>query len=285
MPYIEHKYGKTFYTKKGSGKNTPIIMLHGGPGGTHSPQSPIFDLAKGRRVYSYTQVGSGKSSATSQKHWTVATFVDELAILIDAWGLTDFHLMGASWGTTLALEYYLCKKGKGVRSLAFLSPMFSAKDWHNDAKQLLKRMSPKHQKIIRYCHEIGATGTEVYQGVMKAYYAKHVCRNPKILAEMFARINPNGGDVYRFMWGESEFEPTGTLKTYDQVAALKKIAAPTIIMCGEHDEATPTTAKKYVKKIPNAEFSEIRGAAHAFLKEKPKPTLKVLDKFIGSVEA
>lgn len=86
------------------------------------------------------------------------------------------------------------------------------------------------------------------------------------------------------MWGENEFEPSGTLKTYDQVAALSKIAVPTIIMCGEYDEATPTTAKKYLKKIKGAQFAEVKSAAHVFLKEKPIPTLKVLEKFIAGVE-
>ncbi len=284
MPYIEHKYGKTFYTKKGSGKQIPIIMLHGGPGGTHNPNSPIFDLAKERQVYCYTQIGSGKSSATQKKHWTIKTFVDELALLIKAWGLTEFHLMGGSWGTTLALEYYLRKKGKGVKSLSFLSPMFSASDWQKDANKLIKQLSPEQQKVIRYCHEIDATDSAVYQRAMAAYYSKHVCRDAKKLADMFARKNPNGGHIYRHMWGVSEFSATGTLKNYDQVNQLKDINVPTLIMCGEHDEATPATAKKYTKKIANAQFGEVKGASHTFLIEKPKPALKVIRAFISGLE-
>lgn len=284
MAFIKHKFGKTHYTKKGSGKKTPIIWLHGGPGGTHNPQGNVFQLANGRKVYCYTQIGSGKSSAISKKHWTIKTFVEELEILIKKWGLKEFHLMGGSWGTTLALEYYLRKKGKGVKSLVFQSPMFSAKDWHNDAKRLIKKMSKKDQKIFKYCHEIGATDSCVYKDAMMRYYLKHVLRDRKKLTSSFSKPNPNGNKIYYYMWGASEFEPTGTLKTYDRVKDLKKINVPSIIICGEHDEATPETGIKYANKIKNGSFSEVKGASHAIWAEKPSKIKKVINEFLKEIE-
>ena len=150
MAFIEHKLGKTHFTKKGRGTKTPIIWLHGGPGGTHSPDSKLFTMAQDRVVYSYTQIGSGKSSKIKSSQYTIKTFVDELSYLIKAWNLKEFHLMGGSWGTTLALEYYLAKKGKGVKSIVFQSPMFSAKDWQNDANELIAKL-PKQTSGTGYC--------------------------------------------------------------------------------------------------------------------------------------
>ena len=284
MPFIQHKFGKTHYTKKGNGNKTPIIWLHGGPGGTHDPKSSVFNLADQRKVYCYTQIGSGKSSPTSKKYWTIKTFVEELDLLIKAWGLTEFHLMGGSWGTTLALEYYLRKKGKGVKSIVFQSPMFSAKDWHNDAKKLIQKMSAKDQKIIRYCHEIEATDSKVYKKAMMNYYLKHVLRNKKELLKAFSKPNPTGNQIYEYMWGASEFEPTGTLKTYNQVHQLKKIKIPCLIICGEHDEATPETGIKYANLIEHASFSIIKGASHAIFKEKPQVITKVINQFLAEME-
>lgn len=284
MAYIKHKLGKTHYTKKGQGKKTPIIWLHGGPGGTHNPQGNQFKLANGRKVYCYTQIGGGKSSAIPKSKWNIKTFVEELDILINKWGIKEFHLMGGSWGTTLALEYYLRKKGKGVKSLVFQSPMFSAKDWHNDAKRLIKAMSKKDQKVFKYCHEIGTTDSQVYKDSMFNFYLKHVLRDKKKLTTGLSKPNPNGNKIYNYMWGVSEFEPTGTLKTYDRVKDLKKIKVPSMIICGQYDEATPETGIKYANKIKGCSFAQIKGASHAIWSEKPTKIKKVINEFLKEIE-
>ena len=284
MAYIIHKLGRTHYTKKGKGTKTPVVWLHGGPGGTHSPESKLFELAKDRKVYAYTQIGSGKSSKISKKSFKIKTFVDELDHLIEAWGLTEFHLMGGSWGTTLALEYYLAKKGKGIKSLTFQSPMFSAKDWENDAINLIKKLPKATQKIINYCHEIGATDSKVYKNAIFEYYLKHVLRSKKKLAAGLSKSNPNGEEIYLSMWGPSEFKPTGSLKSYDKVFSLCKIKVPTLIICGEHDEATPQTGIKYANMISGCSFSEIKGGAHSLWAEKPSAMKKIISSFLKELD-
>lgn len=285
MAFIEHKLGKTHYTRKGRNQKTPIIWLHGGPGGTHKPDGEVFQLAQDRLVYCYTQIGGGRSSATDKQHWTIKTFVAELSLLIDAWGLDEFHLMGGSWGTTLALEYYLRRRGKGVKSLVFQSPLFSSQDWKADAQRLIKALPADTRHVINTCHEIGATDAQVYQQAMKVYYLAHVIRSRKKLDEMFARQNPNGNLVYEYMWGPSEFEPTGTLKSYDRVSELSRIKVPSMVICGEYDEATPDTGVKYANKIAGCTFSEIKGASHSIWTEKPARIRGVINDFLESVES
>ena len=133
MAFIEHRLGTTHYTVKRKNPSLdPIIWLHGGPGGTHNPKGPVFSLATDRSVYAYTQLGSGRSSDLGKRRWRISTFVNELHELISAWGIESFHLMGGSWGTTLAVEYYLRHHGKGIQSLVLQSPMLSAADWQRD---------------------------------------------------------------------------------------------------------------------------------------------------------
>lgn len=285
MAFISHKFGKTHFTKKGRNKNTPIIWLHGGPGGAHRTDSNVFQLAGDRQVYCYTQIGGGKSSGTSRKNWNIKTFVEELDILIKSWGLSEFHLMGGSWGTTLALEYYLRRRGKGVASLVFQSPLFSSLDWHIDAKRLIKGLPGKTQKVINTCHEIGATDSKVYDAAVNEYYLKHVLRNKTKLKQGNRIPNPNGGKVYAYMWGPSEFEPTGTLKNYDRVADLSRIKVPTLIVCGEHDEATPETGARYANKIPGCSFAEIENASHAIWVERPARIRNVINDFLYETES
>jgi proline iminopeptidase len=287
MPFIEHRYGRTYYQSRGSrrAEKIPLICLHGGPGGHSRLMSDFFKLSDKRRVFLYDQIGGGRSSAIKPSLWKASTFVNELKLLIKAWELEEFHLFGASWGTTLALEYYLAVKGKGVRSLTFQSPMFSAADWSRDAAVLIRQLPKRQQKVINYCHEINATDSQVYRDAMKDYYARHVCRN-KNRAELASKIkNPNGNQIYEAMWGASEFSATGTLKNYNRVNELRQISCPTLLVCGQYDEARPATARRYTRLIPDARFSEIRGASHAIIAEKPRQLLHTVGTHITQADA
>lgn len=287
MPFIEHATGSTYFQTRGSKRSAglPIVCLHGGPGGHSHFLTDLFQLSNQRRVFIYDQIGSGRSSATEKKHWNIRTFVRELETLVDAWGLDRFHLEGGSWGTTLALEYYL--KGRNrrrVESLIFQSPMFSTSDWEKDARALIRDLPAADQKVIRYCHEIGATDSKVYQGAMKNYYAKHVCRNPARAKRAALIRNPNGNRIYEHMWGDSEFHATGTLKHYDRVNDLELIECPTLLICGQYDEARPATAKRYTRRIKDARFVEIPRASHAILAEQPRRFIRTVRHFLSEVE-
>ncbi len=287
MPYFEHKLGRTFYTCKGrnSENKKPLIFLHGGPGGVHDPKSPLFNLAKSRKIIMYDQIGGGKSTAIKPSQMHIETFVKELELLTTYLGLTEFHLAGGSWGTTLALEYYLRLKGKGVESLIFQSPMFSAKLWENDANKLIQNMAKQDQKIISYCHEINATDSNVYEDVMFKYYLKHVLRDKTKLTELMKRKNDNGKKVYQYMWGASEFKPTGTLKKYNRLSSLSKIKVPSLFICGQYDEATPESTALFSSKVENSENKVIKAASHVILKEQPTAMLKVISTFLENQEA
>jgi len=279
MPYISHSLGRTYYeTNKGSG--IPLIGLHGGPGGSCALNNIMLTKCTGRKIYVYDQLGSGRSSKTNKKRWNISTFVEELSILLKKWKLDEFHLMGGSWGTTLALEYYLRKKDKRIKSLIFQSPMFSTKIWHNDAKKLIKKLPRKEQDIIKYCELVGATDAKVYKEVEALYFKKHVLRKKlgKELAQKSRKLfNLN---IYEYMWGATEFNPTGTLKSYDRTVHLKKIKIPTLFICGEHDEATPASCRKFQRQVPGAKLVVLKGCSHVSQRENPQSFFKHLNQFL-----
>lgn len=287
MPYLHLNSGKTYYLSKGRTKkgSLPLIGLHGGPGGTHLSLFSLTWMATDRRVILFDQIGSGHSQSIESSQMKIPTFVENLSELLDKLKIKDFHLLGSSWGTTLALEYYLRKKDKRVASPTFQSPMFSTERWEADAKRLIKDMPEKEKKVIKYCHEIGATDSKVYKEAVKKYYAKHVYRLKKRPTWAPPRIlNHHGERVYMKMWGPSEFYATGTLKKYDRIKDLGKIKVPTLFMVGEYDEATPASAKLFSKKIPHSEVAVIKGASHSIFTEKPQQSHKRLGAFLNQVE-
>ena len=119
---------------------------------------------------------------------------------------------------------------------------------------------------------------------MDEYYLKHVLRNKTQAKKYKAASNPNGDKVYAHMWGPSEFEPTGTLKNYNRVPDLSRLKVPTLIICGEYDEATPETGIRYANKIPGCAFAEIKNASHAIWVERPARIRNVINNFLNELE-
>lgn len=100
----------------------PVLMLHGGPGGSHDSFEPLERLADtGRAVVLYDQAGCGDSGGPQDpSHWTVELFLDQLDAVRRELGLGRVHLLGHSWGGMLALEYAL-KRSDGLASLTLVA--------------------------------------------------------------------------------------------------------------------------------------------------------------------
>ena len=111
---------------------TPIVFLHGGPGGgCHDGYKQRFD-PKSQRVIFHDQRGCGRSTPYgSLDHNTTEDLVDDVEKIAARLKLTKFTLTGSSWGSTLALMYAL-KHPKRIAKL-ILSGVFTASqsevDW------------------------------------------------------------------------------------------------------------------------------------------------------------
>ena len=95
MPYVDHKFGKTYFQVRGSkrARGLPLVCLHGGPGGYSRYMTDLFALSGDRQVFIYDQIGGGRSSEIASPRWTIKTFVDELKHLRAAWGLDQFQYL------------------------------------------------------------------------------------------------------------------------------------------------------------------------------------------------
>ena len=99
--------GHTLYWRVHGNPKAPIVViLHGGPGGTHNPRlSAFFDPALWRVVL-FDQRGCGKSTPqASTAHNTVDKLVADMELLREALAIERWALFGGSWGTRLALAY------------------------------------------------------------------------------------------------------------------------------------------------------------------------------------
>ena len=96
------------------------------------------------------------------------------------------------------------------------------------------------------------------------FYKRHVCRAdpwPDYVLRSFQFIAEHGV-VYNTMNGPSEFHVVGTLKDWDITRRLGEIHVPTLVITGEHDEATPEINRTVTSAIPGAEAVIYPGASH-----------------------
>ena len=72
------------------------------------------------------------------------------------------------------------------------------------------------------------------------------------------------------------------LQEIDLLPLLHHMKVPTLVVCGEFDQATPPAlAKKIVEKIPDAKYVELPGCGHCPPLEQPDQFIAAIKDFVG----
>ena len=274
--------GNVWYKMIGSGQSgVPLVILHGGPGASHDYLESLGVLADERPVIFYDQLGCGNSDIPDDPAlWTVERFVEELGDVLAALGLKDVHLLGQSWGTTLAVEYMLRTKPNQVRSLVLSAPFLSATRWIGDQRAHLAHLPEKVQANVREAEATGNYDSAAYQEAVGEFYKRHVCRLEPWPEELNRTIEKISVPIYLSMFGPSEFSATGSLKDLELVDRLPEITVPVLFTCGRHDEATPETTALYQRSLPGSEMVVLEDASHEHHLEKPDEYLAIVRDFL-----
>lgn len=289
--FVPFRGYRTWYRVVGgerSQEKLPVVLLHGGPGGTHDYLEPLEALAEvgGRQVLFYDQIGCGKSDLPEDDSlWVVETFVDELDVIRRELGLDRVHLFGNSWGGMLAMEYALTRP-RGLESLILASSPASIPQWVEETGKLRAQLPQAVQDVLDRHEAAGTTDDPEYEEAAMVFYKRHVCRVepwPDCVLRSFQFIAEHGV-VYHTMNGPSEFHVTGNLRHWSVVARLPEIQAPTLVVTGEHDEATPAINKTVAAGIPGAESVIYPGASHMAHVEDTEGYVQLLDEFLSRVE-
>ena len=259
--YLPVPGGRIWYKVSGAGFGTPVILLHGGPGFSSFYLKPFEALGDDRPVVRYDQLGGGKSDRiTDTTLFTIAHFVRELDSLRAHLGYPKVHLLGHSWGTILAVEYYRVHP-EHVASLTLASAALDIPTWERNTRRLVGTLSDSAQRAIRTRERQGRFDAPDYQAALGEFYGKYVWRRP-VQADLDSLMSTVNEAIYNYMQGPSEFTITGTLKSYDGTPLLKDITVPTLYTVGEFDEADPPTIKRFAQMTPGAQVVVLPGAAH-----------------------
>jgi proline iminopeptidase len=280
--FIEVEGGKIWYAIMGEGDQTPVLYLHGGPGGTSNYN--LSEIAEDRPVIIFDQLGNGRSDHHHDTSlMTVHNLVEQVRAVKVALKLNEFYLSGGSWGTALSLEYYN-KYPEGIKGLIFNSPYFSTSIWTADADTLIASLPDSIQEDIRFAESQGVFNTEAYAQANRYFASQHGRRMPYDRHPDDTIKYQFDPFVYNYMWGPSEFTSTGTLKNYDIHQTLKDVKVPALFTTGEFDEARPPTVKRLSKLAPQSTFVVIPGAGHFTSNDNRPALIKAMKEFIEKAE-
>ena len=279
---------QTWYRITGEldGGKPPLVTLHGGPGAAHNYLDRFARLADdGRAVIHYDQLGVGRSTHLREQgadFWTVRLFVDELDNLLGHLGIAGrYHLLGQSWGGMLAAEHAV-RQPAGLRALVIANSPASMALWVQEANRLRAALPPEVQATLLRHEAAGTTDSDEYNAAVRVFYDRHVCRVPWP-QELQASFDAIAEDptVYHTMNGPSEFHVIGTIKDWSIVERLDRVRAPTLLISGRYDEATPAVVQPFADRIKAARWRVFEQSSHVPHIEETEACMAVVAEFLA----
>lgn len=263
---------------------TPLIILHGGPGGCVERYEPLEKLADfGIPLIFYDQLGCGYSKVpkNAKINWNFSIFLEELENLIEFFNLKKFNILGHSWGGMLALEYICNSSHLGLEKLILFSTLSSTKIWNDEHLKMIESFPADiKQELINSYNGKSFDKKKFNEGV-KLFCQKHVGKKSKELYQFKRKKFPKTNkEIYGSMWGDNELFGTGSLKDWSVEESLNKVNVPTLILSGALDESTPKMNELMNKKISNSIWIMLKNSHHIGYVEENNLVIKRIITFL-----
>jgi pimeloyl-ACP methyl ester carboxylesterase len=250
-----------------AGTGPPLVLLHGGMEDSRAWARQLDGLADEYTVFAWDAPGCGQSTDVPET-WRLPDFADALAAWLRAAEVEHPHVLGLSWGSSVALEFY--RRHSGVPASLILASAYAG--WAGSL--------PPEEVVARHASVLAAADLpqeELMQGWPGLF---STAASPELIAEMMSIAVDNSGLVH----------PGGYRATAHSMAeadlrdVLPQVRVPTLLLYGELDERSPLhIAEDLRTQIPNAELVVIPDVGHLANVEAPAAFNGKVRRFIRSV--
>lgn len=256
-----------------SGEGETIVQI-GGAVSAHEGYATITPgLSEHYRVLDYDHRGYGSSDRPSQRY-TLDTWADDLAGLLDALGIDKTHVHGGSMGSFIAIN-------------------FAARYPERVDKLLLGAGA------VAKCDQMGILQFKTWQHLARAYGVGSREVAEELLTKAYSRAYLDsgfGGEaalantqevVGRNASTEVFIDACQAMIDTDIREQIPNVLAPTLVMVGSEDNLTPLDAgpggagaRHVAEHLPNGELMIFEGSGHGHYDEQPEESLQAIISFL-----
>ena len=233
-----------------AGEGPPLVLVHGAVSDSRIWRPQIEGLADAFTVVAWDAPGAGRSPDPPAPFGT-DDWADALAGLLTALGLGPAHVVGLSWGGTLALA--LCARAPGAVASLVLAGAYAG--WKGSLSE--------EECAARLAAALASAALPPAE-LADAWLPQLVTEDadPARVAELRAIVedaHPEGLRLTAVSMAETDLN-----------AVLPRIAVPVLLLWGERDVRSPLRIAEGMRAaIPGAELAVLPGAGHASNVERP----------------
>lgn len=261
MQMQELRAGHGAVTAMRAGQGRDLVLLHSLLADRHAFDPVLPALTRQFRVTLFNLPGfHGSEPAVAP---LMDAFVARIEDGFDEFGIgKDAILLGNGFGGTVALAFALAHPHR----IAKLVVSDAAAGFPDEGRKAFAVMAQKVKEAgLEAVAEIAAK---------RVYSPAYLAANPGKVAERKASLLAVDPKAFQ--------QACAILQTADYVPLLHKLAVPTLVVCGEFDQATPVALNKVVAdKVPGAKYVELPGCGHCPPLEQPEAFLAAIKDFIG----
>jgi pimeloyl-ACP methyl ester carboxylesterase len=260
----------SFHTRDGiriayerAGNGPPLILLHGFIVDRRTWRPQIEDLSRDFDVIAWDAPGCGESSDPPEE-FSMAEFANCLNELMEHAGVTWAHLLGLSWGGTLAVEFHRMYPEKALSLI--LADTYAG--WTGSLGR-----EAAEQRLARCLRESELSAEEwVPEWAPDAFSSGA----PKDLVGEFAAIM-------------SDFHPVGFRAMSRAVfpdfsTHIENIEVPALLIWGEGDSRSPLSVGEMMRdRIRGSKLVVIPAAGHVSNIEQPERFNAEVRSFLGVI--
>jgi len=254
------------YSRVGAGP--PVVLLHGGMDDSRSWRWQLEGLGDEFKAIAWDAPACGRSSEPPAC-WRMADYADCLARFLGVIGVNRPHVLGISWGSSLALELY--RRYPNVPRSLILASAYAG--WAG---------SLPPAEVAERLHSVLAAADLPRDEFLQGLPGVLTAATPSQVAQEVASIwADNGGTAhpvgYRAM--------AHSMAEADLRDVLPRISVPTLLVHGELDQRAPlTVATGLHASIPMSKLVVLPYVGHMCNAEAPEEFNEQVREFIRSIE-
>lgn len=241
MDYVDVAGLRIAFQRRGAGP--PLVLLHGAVCDSRVWRVELDSFSDAFTVVAWDGPGCGGSS-DPPADFRMGDYADALSGFIEALDLGPAHVLGHSWGSTLALELFR-RRPSTVRSLVLVGAYAG---WAGS-------LPPREvEERLEFALRVADLGSNAF--------------DPRSMRGLFSDAMPpdRARELGSIM---SDIRSAGTrtmahaLAEADLRRALPGITVPTLVVCGDADERSPLSVGRDLhRSIPGSTLAVLPGLGH-----------------------